>query len=100
MRAEAIVHLPPPKAERYEWQLGARCRGFPVDLFYPDVPARGAARWRSSAEQEAKTTCARCPVTDECLSHAITFDEPEGIWGGLNYHERQTHRNRVHPRTT
>jgi hypothetical protein len=30
----------------------------------------------------AKAICAKCPVTEECLEHAVRIHEPWGVWGG------------------
>lgn len=30
----------------------------------------------------AKAICAKCPVTSECLEHALRIGEPWGVWGG------------------
>ena len=37
----------------------------------------------------AKALCARCPVVQECLDHALSVREPFGVWGGLNLTERE-----------
>lgn len=37
----------------------------------------------------AKRVCATCPVRTECLDHAITHRETDGVWGGLDRLERQ-----------
>ena len=40
----------------------------------------------------AKAVCAACPVCAACLAHALAYDEPWGIWGGLTTRERVAHR--------
>ncbi|MDG2261157.1 MAG: WhiB family transcriptional regulator [Actinomycetota bacterium] len=30
----------------------------------------------------AKAICAKCPMTTECLDHAVRIGEPWGVWGG------------------
>ncbi len=30
----------------------------------------------------AKAICAKCPVSDQCLSEALERHEPWGVWGG------------------
>jgi WhiB family redox-sensing transcriptional regulator len=32
--------------------------------------------------------CQRCPVRAECAAHALTTQEPYGVWGGFTEHER------------
>lgn len=39
--------------------------------------------------QAAKRVCASCPVQDDCLQVALTFNEDYGIWGGLTAAERR-----------
>jgi WhiB family redox-sensing transcriptional regulator len=64
-----------------EWALRAACAGMDASIFFP---CRGNAGMR-----EAKTVCARCPVKQQCLDHAMAQGESEGIWGGLNASERE-----------
>lgn len=39
-------------------------------------------------EDWAKAVCARCPVQEACLAHALLYREQGGVWGGLNEQER------------
>jgi WhiB family redox-sensing transcriptional regulator len=32
--------------------------------------------------------CARCPVIESCLKHALSVREPYGVWGGMSEEER------------
>ncbi|WP_162237328.1 WhiB family transcriptional regulator, partial [Aeromicrobium sp. Leaf272] len=43
--------------------------------------------------------CARCPVIEQCREHALTVQEPYGVWGGLSEAERREILER-RPRTT
>jgi WhiB family redox-sensing transcriptional regulator len=61
------------------WAEHAACRGLPGDLM---VPADQAT------VEEAKKVCARCPVTDLCLEHALATNEQHGVWGGKSERER------------
>lgn len=36
----------------------------------------------------AKRVCAGCPARDNCLTLALDFKEPWGVWGGLTENER------------
>lgn len=42
---------------------------------------------------QAKLICARCPVLQSCLEHALGQDEL-GIWGGMTHRERAWYRKR------
>ncbi len=39
-------------------------------------------------EQKAKDVCGRCPVLAQCRSHALSVNEPYGVWGGMSAHDR------------
>lgn len=76
-----MTHLQPEN----DWHPKAACRGHDPDLWFgwegESINAREAR------EQEAKRICATCPVRTQCLTHALTYPEAYGIWGGLNEHE-------------
>lgn len=78
--------LPKPLQESYEWQYRAACRDADPDVFYSPMDERGPVRRRREAA--AKAFCARCPVVQECLDHALEVREPYGVWGGLSATER------------
>lgn len=81
-----VKRLPMPLIEVYEWQEKGLCRTIEPDSFFgPDDESRGA---RERRERRAKRICARCPVQQECLNHALQVREPDGIWGGLTARER------------
>lgn len=70
----------------WDWQLHARCRGLPAEVFYTGDDDRGTRR--VAHEEHAKQICHDCPVLRECLGHAIEADEPYGIWGATTPKER------------
>lgn len=83
-----LVHLlPGPTADHWEWQYLGACRGEDSDLFYHPEGERGRARERR--ERQAKAICHACPVLEECRRHALSTQEPYGVWGGLGEQERQ-----------
>jgi WhiB family transcriptional regulator, redox-sensing transcriptional regulator len=75
----------PSAPDEGPWHLDARCRGVPVETFFPDG-GRGRALHRREAA--AKAVCVGCPVMRGCLQHAIATPEKYGIWGGLTARER------------
>lgn len=78
--------LPGPRVEYWDWQLAAACRGMDVETFFhPHQEGKKARRQRIAA---AKAICSTCPVTDQCLDHALHTREPYGIWGGRSETER------------
>ncbi len=81
-----ISRLPTPVAENWDWQAQAACRGLDASMFFHPDNERG--RSRSRRESAAKAVCARCPVTSQCLSWALTVREPYGVWGGKSSFER------------
>ena len=70
------------------WQQRGSCRTGPGSDFYPPMHTERKHE-RLARERRAKAVCAACPVRDECLDHAVAYDERYGIWGGLNQDERR-----------
>ena len=67
---------------RDEWWIErAACRGMDTELFYPG---------RGDDTSQAKATCQRCPVADECLDYALRLGEKWGVWGGRSERERRS----------
>lgn len=60
----------------------AACKGAPLDAFFPAEGAHGAY-------SEAQQYCAKCPVTRECLQHALDTGSDSGMWGGTTPAERR-----------
>ncbi len=71
-----------------EWQDKAACRGPHGDVFFPPIITERREEKRER-ERKAKSICAQCAVTDECLSHALEEGEHHGVWGGTNETERR-----------
>ena len=66
---------------RYQnWRDQAACRDADPELFFPK---------EGGSAQPAKAICAGCPVTAQCLRHALSFPEWHGVWAGLAERERQ-----------
>jgi WhiB family redox-sensing transcriptional regulator len=64
---------------RPAWQRDALCLEYPeVDFF----------TGQGEATEPAKAICARCPVRDECLEHALENLEV-GVWGGTSTAQRK-----------
>lgn len=82
-----VSRLPNVVAEEWEWQLRGSCRGADSSLFFHTDNERGSARERR--ESRAKAICQTCPVLVQCRKHAMTVQEPYGIWGGLGEIERR-----------
>ncbi|MGH3360181.1 MAG: WhiB family transcriptional regulator [Nocardioidaceae bacterium] len=82
----SIARLPMPLIEVYEWQYEGACTEADPETFFSPESERGPRR--RARERAAKSYCARCPVLDECLEHALAVREPYGVWGGLTIGER------------
>ncbi len=78
--------LPTPVAETYEWQMQGACRGMDSGFFFHPEGERGPAKY--NREARAKEVCQRCPVLEQCRRHALSAQEPYGVWGGLSESER------------
>lgn len=81
-----VRRLPGPVAESWDWQRRGACRGRDSGQFFHPDGERGSSRARREAS--AKAVCARCPVRAECAAHALTAQEPYGVWGGFTENER------------
>ncbi|MGH3862464.1 WhiB family transcriptional regulator [Actinokineospora sp.] len=90
-----IARLPKPVTTEWEWQTKGSCRGVDsVVFFHPDAE-RGPAR--AAREARAKAICRACPVLEKCREHALSVQEPYGIWGAMGEGERRAliaHRRR------
>jgi len=82
----SIARLPMPLMNVYEWQYEGACNDADPETFFSPESERGPRR--HAREASAKAFCARCPVVDECLRHALSVKEPYGVWGGLTTGER------------
>lgn len=79
--------LPGPVADTWDWQRLGACRGKDSAMFFHPASERGRAR--TERAERAKRICRRCPVIVQCRHHALTVQEPYGIWGGLDEGERR-----------
>ncbi|MEV3895393.1 WhiB family transcriptional regulator [Streptomyces anulatus] len=67
------------------WRDDAKCIGTETELFFP-VSSKGTpAKFQA---MHMKELCRRCPVREQCLTHALTYREDYGVWGGLDEEER------------
>ena len=73
------------------WRADAACSGIDSELFFP--PGEDA-----DASAAAKEICAVCPVRDACLQYAVSTNQTEGVWGGLDANERRRMRRRMRDR--
>lgn len=63
-----------------DWQDDALCAQSDPEVFFPE---------KGGSTREAKTICARCVASDDCLQYALDNDERFGVWGGLSERERR-----------
>lgn len=61
------------------WMDDALCAQTDPELFFPD---------KNEPNTNAKTICAACPVTTQCLEYAMRNGIGFGVWGGLSARER------------
>ncbi|GAB3888704.1 WhiB family transcriptional regulator [Terrabacter terrigena] len=69
------------------WKEYGTCRQTDAELWFADTSRRIHAR--------AASICHACPVRRPCLAWALVFDEPFGIWGGLDASERRPLQRRL-----
>lgn len=79
------VSAPEPRTD-LDWQDDALCAQVALDIFFPE---------RGGSTRQAKSICAECTVSEQCLSYALELDERFGVWGGLSERERR----KLQPRT-
>lgn len=82
-----MTRLPGPVSDKWDWQRLGKCRGKDSAMFFHPEAERGRAR--SERAEKAKEICRACPVIVQCRHHALTVQEPYGIWGGLDEGERR-----------
>ncbi|HSP60867.1 MAG TPA: WhiB family transcriptional regulator [Ornithinimicrobium sp.] len=78
---------PEPVAALWEWQYQGLCRTASPEIFFHPEGERGPSRRRREAR--AKAICEQCPVLRECREHALSVQEPYGVWGGMSEEERE-----------
>lgn len=62
------------------WRKDAVCAQTDPESFFPE---------KGGSTREAKSVCASCTASAECLDYAIDNHERFGIWGGLSERERR-----------
>ena len=69
-----------------KWQEEAACRDLPVNWFFPEA---GANSWHDL--RRAVAVCETCPVIEDCLKYALSFEYRAlpGIWGGTSENQRR-----------
>lgn len=88
-RAEQRSHI--ALLERIEEELGdPPCASWP-DAFFADIENVGDI-------QHAKQLCKTCPVMQQCAEHAMRFNIPDGVWGGMSAGERKVIRAKSYNR--
>ena len=81
-----LSRLPGPLLDVWSWQVDGACRSAdPEQFFHPEGERGGVRRRRDDA---AKAVCEKCPVIEQCRTHALTVREPYGVWGGMSEDER------------
>jgi WhiB family redox-sensing transcriptional regulator len=75
----------------WSWRDRAACLDEDPELFFP-VGATGPAFLQV---ERAKRVCSSCPVSEDCLTWALTTAIDYGVWGGLSEEERRTVRRRT-----
>lgn len=78
------------------WRTQAACAGHSPSLWFPE----GSGNAHGPATQRALAICRSCPVSADCLDHALTQPEHHGIWGGLTETERGLLTGRIRCGTT
>lgn len=62
------------------WAVFAACKDEEGMTFFPQT---------RDEEVQALTICEICPVSEDCLDHALETNERFGVWGGTTEKERR-----------
>ncbi|WP_166987327.1 WhiB family transcriptional regulator [Canibacter zhoujuaniae] len=73
------------------WREKAACLTVDPEIFFP-VGNTGPALEQI---ERAKSVCASCKVTDQCLQYAMDSNQDHGVWGGLSEDERRALKRRA-----
>ena len=82
----SLSALPKPMPGTKRWQLSGSCREHDSALFFNPEGERGPNRDRR--DDAAKGICLGCPVLRQCREHALSINEPYGVWGGMSRADR------------
>ena len=63
----------------FSWQKNAACTDHEPDLFYLEHGKKTSAK--------VVALCKKCPVNNECLTHALKYEE-YGYWAGTTHKKR------------
>ncbi|MDO4243511.1 MAG: WhiB family transcriptional regulator [Actinomyces sp.] len=72
---------PGPSRLPGRWVESANCASADPEVMFCPADAQ--------VLRAARAVCAACPVRRECLEHALSTAEPDGVWGGLTPGERR-----------
>lgn len=61
----------------------AKCRDGDTDWWFPHTAGSSPNRF-----DDRRRVCLPCPVRDTCLDYAIEHRIDDGIWGGMDEHQR------------
>jgi WhiB family redox-sensing transcriptional regulator len=75
----------------YDWIADAACKGHPRDWWFPDFPVNKKVYIKM---RQAIEICRQCPVNEECLNHALEWEQ-FGIWGGVTERRRMAMRRSI-----
>jgi WhiB family transcriptional regulator, redox-sensing transcriptional regulator len=73
------------------WRSAAACAGSDSEVFFP-------APEDQAGIDRAKAICESCPVREACLQYALSTNQSDGVWGGLDAQERRRLRRRIRDR--
>ena len=75
----------PAKSPQLSWKEKAGCLTHHVSLFYPAVQRSNSKKYGRTIANAIKV-CMDCEVANECYKYAMSNDEKNGVWGGVNFH--------------
>lgn len=73
-----------------DWRELSACRDSDPEVFFP-IGTTGPAVGHI---ERARSICAACSVSEECLQYALETNQESGVWGGYPEEERRRLRKR------
>ena len=59
-----------------DWTKQAACAETDPEAFFPE---------NMYFAKDAITICETCPVLDQCFNEALSMEDPQGVWGGVDF---------------
>ncbi len=77
------------------WQEGAACTGEDPEIFFAAQSQKfETPKQRAAAKKVAQAICRDCVVREECQNFALSTNQSDGIWNGMDEGDRRRYKKR------